>query len=116
MMHGNMGETSRARRTHTRGVEWDFPEDLDPAFLVQMAEHWRSIENDISALQDQKKAMLATIRSRFGRHQAEAVKIAMRIVMMDDAKRTEHMMFNETACRYAVVILDAMPEEGGYDA
>jgi hypothetical protein len=97
--------STRARRAYERDdQEWDHPEDLDPAFLHRFQARWSAIEEEITVLQDAKKTMLAAIRSHHGRHQAEAVRVTMRLMAMEPLKRAEHFHFNETARRYVAVI------------
>jgi len=107
-MYVNSGaEGSRAQRTYTRGDEWDFQQSISPDFLVQLAGQWKQIEEHIAAFQEQKKALLAAVRSRHGRHEAEAIRVAMRLVLMDERKRTEQQKFNAAGERYAEIILEA---------
>lgn len=105
-------EASRAQRaTYAReGQEWDFSEDLPSGFVAQFYANWRRAEEQIDALQEQKKAMLSAVRSRHGRRQAEALKIAMRLMRKDHTKRVEEAFFTETARRYVQII-----EESGYE-
>lgn len=104
MAHSASSSTG-AQRTYARnGSEWDYSNDLDPVFLRRFYEEWESIEEQIRCLQDHKKTMLAAIRSRYGRHQAEAVRVTMRTMMMEPLKRAEHFHFNETARRYVELI------------
>ncbi|MEF2558579.1 hypothetical protein VQ044_20345 [Aurantimonas sp. C2-5-R2] len=64
----------RARRAYAREDGWDYPEDLNPEFLLQFYEHWGELDEGIKSLQEKKKSMIASVRSWYGRRQAEGVK------------------------------------------
>lgn len=96
---------SALRATYAReGAEWDYAEDLPPEFVAQFYANWRLTEEKIDALQDHKKAKLSAVRCRHGRRQAEALKIAMRLMRKDQTKRVEEEFFAETARRYVQII------------
>lgn len=103
------------RRAAREGPEWDFSKDLPSAFLQQFFENWREIEAQIEAFQDHKKTMLAKVRSRYGRHQAEALKITMRLMLTDPVKRAEQRHANSTAYHY-LDILEAELDGRTFDA
>lgn len=109
-------ERSRARRAYTREDARMFPEDLPPKFLHDFLGEWAQIEDRLKQLQDTKKAMLAQVRNRFGKHHAEALKITMRLaLMMDDRQRVEHLFHNETARRYLEVLGYVLPNDPTID-
>ncbi|MEC5291365.1 hypothetical protein VSX64_11855 [Aurantimonas sp. C2-6-R+9] len=103
----------RARRTYAR-VETEGLEELSPELLHGFFEHWSRLEDEIDALQSQKKAMLENVRSRYGRHQAEAVRITMRWMMTEPGKRAEKAAFDAIAKRY-VDILETEIEARQYE-
>ncbi|MEC5382135.1 hypothetical protein VSX64_14790 [Aurantimonas sp. C2-6-R+9] len=94
----------RARRAYAREDGWDYPEDLNPEFLLQFYEHWGELDEGIKSLQEKKKSMIASVRSWYGRRQAEGVKKAMNLMLMGPHKRFEHIQFNEVACRYVEIL------------
>lgn len=115
-MAGSTESGPRTRRTYaSEDQEWNYSEDLDAEFLCQFHECWAQLEEEIGSLQDKKKAMLANVRSRYGRHRAEALKIGMRLMLMDPRQRAEQLRFNEVARRY-VETLEAEIAERRFDA
>lgn len=96
---------SRAQRTYTGGGDqFDYSDDIDSILVRRFHEEWSMLEDEITNLQNTKKQMLSVIRTRFGRHQAEALKLTMRAMAMEPLKRAEHFHFNETARRYVEMI------------
>lgn len=73
---------------------------LPPGFVYRFYLDWKELEVQIQNLQASKKSMLANIRARYGRHQAEALKITMRRALMDKKQRAEQATFNEMANHY----------------
>lgn len=115
-MVGSSESQSRARRAYAReDHEWNYPEDLTPGFLHSFREVWAGVEEEIKALQDRKKTMLANVRTRYGRHRAETLKITMRLMLLDHRQRYEQVQFHEAARRY-VEILEAEIEGRQFDA
>ncbi|MGF7007202.1 hypothetical protein [Aminobacter sp. BE322] len=115
-MVGSSESQSRARRAYVReDHEWNYPEDLSPEFLHGFHEHWAAVEEEIKALQDRKKTMLANVRTRYGRHRAETLKIAMRLMLLDQCQRYEQVQFHEAA-RHYVEVLEAEIEGRHFDA
>lgn len=94
---------AHARGARTREGERDL---LSPDFVFEFYLAWKELEDQIQDLQDSKKSMIANIRARYGRHQAEALKITMRRALMDKKKRAEVSIFNEMATYY-VDLLEA---------
>lgn len=110
-------ERSRARRAYAHEDARMFPEDLPAKFLHDFLGEWAQIEDRLKQLQDTKKAMLAQVRNRYGKHQAEALKITMRLALtMDDRQRVEHLFHNDTARRYLEVLGYIVPKEPTIDA
>lgn len=115
-MVGSSESQSRARRAYVReDHEWNYPEDLSPEFLHEFREIWAGVEEEIKALQDRKKTMLANVRTRYGRHRAETLKITMRLMLLDHRQRYEQVQFHEAARRY-VEILEAEIEGRQFNA
>lgn len=73
---------------------------LPPDFVYRFYLDWKELEDQIRNLQASKKSMLGNIRARYGRHQAEALKITMRRALMDKKQRAEQAIFNEMANYY----------------
>lgn len=73
---------------------------LPPDFVYRFYLDWKELEDQIQNLQASKKSMLANIRARYGRHQAEALKITMRRALMDKKQRAEKAIFNGMANYY----------------
>lgn len=88
---------AHAHGAHTReGANYD----LSPAYIFDFFEAWRKLEEQIADLQDRKKAMMQAVKSKHGRHNANALKITMRRAMMDAKERKEEAIFNEMASHY----------------
>lgn len=99
------GTQANARRAHTREGAGS-ADALPPKFIYNFFLAWQDVEEQIEALQESKKKMLAAVRSKFGRHQANAIKLTMRIALMDKKKREEEAIFSEMA-RHYIDLLDA---------
>jgi len=52
------------------------------------------LDEQIAALQEQKKAIYSQIRRDFGRHNAEGMKFCVRLAAMDTRQRAEQLEFN----------------------
>lgn len=63
-----------------------------------------ALEEQIDALQEQKKAVYERIRRDFDRRTAEGMKVAMRLLRMDERKRVEHLQFSDTGRAYIEMI------------
>jgi hypothetical protein len=110
-------ERSRARRAYTREDARMFPNDLPPKFLHDFLAEWAQIEEQLKQLQDVKKALLAQVRNRYGKHQAEALKITMKLALaMDDRCRVECLIHNDMARRYLEALGYVLPNEPTIDA
>lgn len=88
---------ARSAPTHEGSNRLDL---LPPDFVYRFYLDWKELEDQIQNLQASKKSMLANIRARYGRHQAEALKITMRRALMDKKQRSEQAVFNEMANYY----------------
>lgn len=109
-------ERSRAQRTYTREDARMFPNDLPPKFLNDFLAEWAQIEEKPKQLQDVKKAMLAQVRNRCGKHQAEALKITMKLALaMDDRRRVECLNHNDMTRRYLEALGYVLPNEPTID-
>lgn len=86
---------------HVRGAPPREREDwLPPGFVFDFYTRWADLNQQIQDLQDTKKAMLGNVRSHFGRHQAESLRVTMNLALMDPRKRAEVLTFNEMAHHY----------------
>jgi hypothetical protein len=63
-----------------------------------------ALEEQIDALQEQKKAVYERIRRDFDRRTAEGMKVAMRLLRMDERKRVEHLQFSDAGRAYIEMI------------
>lgn len=62
------------------------------------------IDEQISALQEQKKQIYSRIRRDFDRRTAEAMKICMRLAAMDERQRAEQLQFHELGLSFLKMI------------
>lgn len=109
---GSTDSASRAQRAYAHArPEWDYRTGLTTGELHEFRQRWRDCEDQIAAFQNAKKEMLAAVRLRHGRHEAEAIKLTMRVMAMEPLKRAEHFHFNDAARRYAE-LLDGEDLEG----
>lgn len=54
-----------------------------------------AVDDQIAALQEQKKQVYSKIRRDFDRRTAEAMKVCMRLAAMDERQRAERLQFDE---------------------
>lgn len=116
MTRASEDNASRARRAHARGnQEWDFQEGLSAEALCRFHDQWREIEGRIDEAQNMKKTLLAVVRSHYGRHEAETLKLTMKAMTMEPLKRAEYFRFNEAARRYVEVLEESDGGGAQYD-
>jgi hypothetical protein len=79
-----------------------------PNVTVTQVRGWHgelaALEEQIDALQEQKKAVYERIRRDFDRRTAEGMKVAMRLLRMDERRRAEHLEFSDTGRAYIEMI------------
>lgn len=100
-MHGFASHTRTAREGP--GNLGDLPLD----FLRNFHRTWKELDEEGENIQQRKKALYEGVRSMYGKPQAEALKLAMKLLREDKRKRAEHLLFNGMAARY----VDLLEEE-----
>lgn len=95
-MKDNSHAHADAHGAHTHEAD----DRLEPDFVFDFFVAWKELDDHIKALQDSKKTMMANVRTKYSRHQAEALKITMRRALMDAKERHEATIFNEMASYY----------------
>ena len=94
----NLGDANP--RAYTRAAREGVQPSLDREFIEGFYRTWADLEERINQLQETKKNMLGKVRSVHGRHEAEALKLAMRLIAMSDRERAESTVFDRLARHY----------------
>lgn len=99
-MYSEHGETHRAYHEQSGSFHDSLPAEL----LFEIFIFWSRLEAEVDDVNAKKKAAIDSIRCRYGKHHAKAVKAAMAVMRKDVRRRGEELRCNEMASRYVEII------------